>query len=133
MVRFYGRVTPAGACLILKPVDDLAATIVGAMEESRRIADFKVYPMLDGDFLVFFASSLLVYVGREEFATMRERIVADLDNLKFPSEVITAAAAPLRPDDVLVGLYARGKLQRDAWRETGYIIVSPEVTTPSQS
>jgi hypothetical protein len=115
----------AGTCLMLQPVEDLDGTIVGAMKEARRIADFKVYPMKEGDYLVFFASPLLVYVGKDEFDAQRQEVVKRLDELKFPGEVITPGATPLGEADVLIGLYARGKLQFDAWGEGGYKIVEP--------
>jgi len=118
---------PAGTCLMLKPVDDIDATIKGAMIESRRIADFKVYPMRDGDYLVFFASALLVYVGKDEFLNMKDQIVDRVDDLKFDGEAIASPVTPMEVDDIFVGLYARGKLQCDAWGVGNYVIVKPSI------
>ncbi|QVQ26163.1 hypothetical protein [Achromobacter deleyi] len=115
----------AGTCLMLQPVEDLDETIAGAMKEARRIADFKVYPMKEGDYLVFFASPLLVYVGKDEFEEQKQEVVKRLEELKFPGEVIKPDAIPLGEADVLIGLYARGKLQFDAWSGGGYKIVHP--------
>jgi hypothetical protein len=47
------RSFPAGTCLMLKPMNDLDKLINGAMNEARRLADFKVYRMHDSDYLVF--------------------------------------------------------------------------------
>jgi len=116
---------PAGTCLMLKPMNDLDKVINGAMNEARRLADFKVYRMHDSDYLVFFAKALLVYVGESEFEQLRDEILTRLDDLKFSGEELKAAGALNAPDDMLVGLYARGKLQGDAWGARNYRIIRP--------
>lgn len=117
---------PNDVCLMLKPVENIETVISGCMVEARRIADFKVYQMSDGDFLVFFASALIVYVGNEEFASRKEEISQRKGELMFSSEsFISPAESPRKQIELLVGLYARGKLQRDAWAESSYQIVRP--------
>jgi len=113
-----------GSCLMLKDKSNIENIIQGAMKEARKILDFKVYPMNDGDFLVFFASPLLVYVGKEEFWDQRDEIERRKVDLKFKSEELIALGDRV-PDDMLVGLYARGKLQNDAWSNFKYKIINP--------
>lgn len=84
-----------------------------AMQEARRLANFEVTPLKEGGFLVRFHAALAVFVGQEEFAAVREEIVARLDELKFPEEILHGRDG-YPQDHLLVGLYARGKLQRDA-------------------
>ena len=115
---------PSGTCLILKPVANLEETIKGAMVEARRIPDFKVYEMEEHDYLVSFATPLMVYVGKEEFESRRKEIQRRFRELHFPSESLRSLESEQDSSHVLVGLYARGKLQRDAWQST-YRITNP--------
>jgi len=115
-----------GSCLILKPVENINEVIDGAMREARRIADFKVYGMRDGDFLVFFAGALLVYVGKDEFKQRKADILLRKNELMFPSEnILNPNSGERSEEELLVGLYARGKLQRDAWHDLKYEIIKP--------
>lgn len=113
----------AGSCLMLKPDMDIDATVRGAMREARSIADFKVYPMKEGDYLVFFASALLVHVGADEFRQLKVEIVERGRELLFPGE--SFLQGPERKEDFLVGIYARGKLQRDAWSTGEFLVTYP--------
>lgn len=114
------------ACLMLKEVPNLIQTIEGSLREARRLAEFKVYRMEEEDYLVFFASPLMVYVGKEEFAERQAEIRSRLDELRFPSENIIPSHQESDDINMLVGLYARGKLQRDAWLQPEYEIVKPD-------
>ncbi len=115
-------------CLMLKPVSNLSETIDGALREARRLAEFKVYKMGEGDYLVFFASPLLVYVGKEEFAAREAEVRRRLEDLNFPEEHVIPTSQQKDETNMLVGLYARGKLQRDAWQPSNYKLVSPKET-----
>lgn len=84
-----------------------------AMQEARRLANFEVIPLRESGFLVRFHAALAVFVGQEEFAAVREEVIARLDELKFPEEILHDRDGDDK-DHLLVGLYARGKLQRDA-------------------
>lgn len=117
---------PNDACLMLKPVPNLNEAIEGTLREARRFAEFKVYRMEEGDYLVFFASPLMVYVGKEEFDARREKIKSRLNDLRFQSESVIPVSQEGDEITLLVGLYARGKLQRDAWRLPKYEIVNLE-------
>jgi hypothetical protein len=115
-----------GTCLMLKPVPNLEEVIRGALEEARHLPDFKVYAMEGGDFLVFFATPLMVYVGKEEFAERESELQRRVDELRFPSEAfVTPNGMP--PKEMLVGLYARAKLQRDAREPQRYTVVTPRI------
>jgi hypothetical protein len=113
-------------CLMLKPVPNLQETIEGCLREARRIAEFKVYRMEEGDYLVFFASPLIVYVGKDEFMKRQTEIRRRLHDLSFPSETVISAFEETDDINLLVGLYARGKLQRDAWGSLNYTLVKPD-------
>ncbi len=114
-------------CLMLKLVPNLTEAIEGTIREARKFAEFKVYPMEEGDYLVFFASPLMVYVGKSEFATRQMEIRNRVVELNFPSESVIPASRENDDINLLVGLYARGKLQRDAWQAPQYRIVNPEL------
>lgn len=114
-----------GTCLMLKRGLDSSHVIEGAMKEARSIIDFEVHSMNDGDYLVFFANPLLVYVGKEEFLNRSEEIRSRLGELHFPSESILPASQGSNETKMLVGIYARGKLQHDAWNSGAYRIVRP--------
>ncbi len=47
---------PNDTCVMLKPVENLDDVVFGCMTEARRLPDFKVYAMKEGDYLVFFVS-----------------------------------------------------------------------------
>lgn len=113
------------SCLFLKPMPNIEDVIAGAMNEAKRLPDFEVFEMEDRDFLVSFASPLKVYVGKEEFETRKQEIQNRFRDLHFPSESLMPLSGKVKPDHVLVGLYARGKLQRDAWSSLEYQIVKP--------
>ena len=115
---------PNGTCLFLKPLPNIEVVIEGAMKEARRLTDFEVFEMEDHDFLVSFASPLKVYVGKSEFEQRRLEVKKRIAELHFPSETLTPLGEKTKPLHALIGLYARGKLQRDAWQST-YKIVRP--------
>jgi hypothetical protein len=116
---------PNGTCLVLKDAPDLDLVINGAMKEARRLPDFEVFEMEDRDYLVSFANPLMVYVGKEEFEECKEEIQIRFKDLHFPSESLMPLGGKVKPEHVLIGLYARGKLQRDAWSAPSYKIVQP--------
>ncbi len=78
------------------------------------------------DRLLFFASALIVYVGKDEFASISGEIERRKNELIFPGEAIQSpAASPRVETEKLVGLYARGKLQHDAWSSKSYVVIRP--------
>ena len=115
-----------GTCLVLKDVPDIDVVISGAMKEARRLPDFEVFEMEDRDYLVSFANPLMVYVGKEEFEEREDEIRSRLKDLHFPSENLMSFDGKGNPRNLLVGLYARGKLQKDAWSIPSYQIIRPK-------
>jgi len=85
-----------------------------AMQEAKFLTDFQVDPLKEGGFLVTFHDSIAVFVGQNEFDVMRSEIFARLSELKFPDEELVSKKS-MNQDHLLIGLYARGKLQRDAY------------------
>jgi uncharacterized caspase-like protein len=117
---------PEGTCLMLKRGAEPDHVIAGALKEARRITDFEVHQMKDGDFLVFFANPLLVYVGKDEYRERADEIRKRVSDLKFSSEEMVEFSGSSDETKRLIGLYARGKLQRDAWQQSlSYRMVKP--------
>lgn len=85
-----------------------------AMERAKFMTDFNVVPMKDGGFFVSFHEAIAVFVGEKEFADRKAEIAARIDDLKFPEEVFFGKENDSN-DHLLIGLYARGKLQKDAY------------------
>jgi hypothetical protein len=85
-----------------------------ALDEARFIVDFRVVPLKEGGYMVAFHDAVSVFVGQAEFVQMKDEIKSRLDELRFPGETFFAPSDE-SPEHMLVGLYARGKLQRDAY------------------
>lgn len=117
-----------GTCLMLKDAPNLDELIDLAIQKAKTIRDFRVHHMKDGDYLVFFASPLLVYVGKEEFEDSKAEIMRRIAELKFPDEeMLYGGGGDDRPAvrrDFLVGLYARGKLHGDMYGPKKFDVVN---------
>ncbi|MCH7307454.1 hypothetical protein MMO38_04735 [Acinetobacter sp. NIPH 1852] len=85
-----------------------------AMLEARFLTSFKVNLLKEGGFLVTFHDAIAVFVGEGEFYTSRAEIIDRIDELKFLDEEILYNTESTY-NDLLIGLYARGKLQKDAY------------------
>jgi hypothetical protein len=84
-----------------------------AMEEARFLIDFQVDTLKEGGFLITFHDAIAVFVSHEEFQTTQEEISQRISELRFPQEEFISNKESLN-SHFLIGLYARGKLQRDA-------------------
>lgn len=103
-----------GTLLFLTKGEDDVGDAKKALNDARFIIDFRVVPLKEGGYMVAFHEAVAVFVGQEEFARRKEEIVARQHDLRFPGEVfIPPSSEP--PQHILIGLYARGKLQRDAY------------------
>lgn len=100
-----------GTLLFIKSSDDPAADATQAMVEARYLTDFKVVRLKEGGHLVAFHDAVAVYVGDDEFASVKEEVQSRREELMFPGEAFLGKS---QGEDILIGLYARGKLQRDA-------------------
>lgn len=105
--------------LALNQGDDDIEDAKKAMNEARFIIDFKTVQLKEGGYMVAFHKAVSVFVGQAEFEQMKDEIAARLSELKFTGEVFIA---PLNepPEHMLIGLYARGKLQYDAYHFNFY-------------
>ena len=83
-----------------------------AMQEAKFLTNFKVVKMKDGDYLVQFHSIIAVFVGEDEVKLMKNEIKKRIRDLKFPGEVFMQEK-PKEANDLMIGLYGRGKLQYD--------------------
>lgn len=103
-----------GTLLSLTKGDDDIEDAKKALNEARFIIDFRVVPLKEGGYMVAFHDAVSVFVGQEEFEKMKDEIAARQSDLRFPGEkfFVSPGDPPLH---ILVGLYARGKLQRDAY------------------
>ena len=95
-----------------------------ALNEARFITDFRVVSLKEGGYMVDFHSAVAVFVGQQEFDEMRSEIVSRLDELHFPGERMFPPPNT-DPNDILIGLYGRGKLQGDAYNFSFYKRLHP--------
>ena len=103
-----------GTVLFLKSSDDNEADAVKGLEEAKFLTDFQVQEMQDGNYLVVFHSAVVVFISKEEFLARRVEIAERINELKFPSEeMLHPTSSPT--ENLLIGMYARGKLQKDAF------------------
>ena len=84
------------------------------LEEAKLFFDFYVTKMKDSAYLVTFHDVVAVFVGVDEFNLRKHEILKRLDELKFPGEVFFQDNKSEPEENILIGLYARGKLQYDA-------------------
>ena len=103
-----------GTLLFIRKNEDDEASARRALEEAKYLTDFRVKTLPQGDFLVALHQAVAVYVGRQEFERLRNEIKSKTSELKFPSEVLMTPEG-WAEDDFLVGLYGRGKMQRDIY------------------
>lgn len=103
-----------GTLLSLVKGDDDVEDAKKALNEARFIIDFRVIPLKEGGYMVAFHNAVSVFVGQAEFEQMKDEIAVRQSELRFPGEVLIAPPNE-SPVHMLVGLYARGKLQRDAY------------------
>jgi len=101
-----------GTALLLKPELDRPEVIAGAMREVRMKPDFNVMPMRDGNFLVWIASPVCVFISSSEATELMALLKADPTVALFPGE--SFLAAPKNPDHYLIGLAARAKAHADS-------------------
>jgi hypothetical protein len=98
---------------VIKEDDDIASAKI-ALSEAKFFTDFKVLKLETGDYLVALHNALAVFVGNDEFIKRKKEIVDRLNELKFPSEELIRSPDS-SDDDFLIGVYGRGKLQKDIY------------------
>ena len=103
-----------GTLLFVNKGDNDIENARKALNEARHLADFRVLPLNEGDYLVALHKAVAVYVSQKEFEQIRPDILARLEELKFPSEELIMPEGDSE-NDFLIGLYGRGKLQRDIY------------------
>ena len=103
-----------GTLLFINKSENDDASAQHALEEAKFLTDFRLKALPEGNFLVALHKAVAVFVGRKEFEQRREEISRRVADLKFPSEVLISPEG-WTEDDFLIGLYGRGKLQRDIY------------------
>lgn len=89
-----------------------------AMNEARFLIDFHVVEMKDGGYLVKFHEAVGVFVSEDEYNMMKHEIKIKTNDLKFPGECFFTENNTEK--NLLIGLYARGKLQYDVYHFSFY-------------
>lgn len=95
------------------------------MKHSSFMIDFKVVELKLGGFFVEFKDPVTVFVGQQEFESQKEIIQLRIKDLMFPEEIFFGGNDETKQRDLLVGLYARGKLQYDAHNFCFYKRIDP--------
>ncbi|MGV8838337.1 hypothetical protein [Cellvibrio sp.] len=108
-----------GTLLFINKGEDDVANAKQALEEAKFLTDFRVKQLNEGGYLVALHKAVAVFVGQKEFETRKPEIIARFDELKFPSEELIADPSTSN-DELLVGVYGRGKLQRDVYSFSFY-------------
>lgn len=108
-----------GTLLFINKGEDDIANAKKAMGDAKFLTDFRVKELNEGGYLVSLHKAVAVFVGQQEFETRKPEIIARLGELKFPSEDLMANPSTSN-DELLVGIYGRGKLQRDVYNFNFY-------------
>lgn len=103
-----------GTLLFITAGEDDEADARRALDEARFLTDFRSVELKEGGYMVAFHDAVAVFVGAEEFKERRSEVEARQAELRFPEEHFFVPGDS-GPDSILVGLYARGKLQRDCY------------------
>ncbi|MDP9902948.1 hypothetical protein [Variovorax ginsengisoli] len=103
-----------GTLLDLTPGEDDEVDARRALNEARFLTDFRTVELKEGGYMVAFHRAVSVFVGADGFAAQRGEVTARLADLCFPGEHFFEPK-DAGADSWLVGLYARGKLQRDCY------------------
>lgn len=103
-----------GTLLALTPGEDDEADARRALDEARFLTDFRTVELKEGGYMVAFHKAVSVFVGADEFVAKRGEVAARAADLCFPGERFFEPGGA-GADSLLVGLYARGKLQRDCY------------------
>lgn len=98
-----------GTALFLKPQMDKDEIIAGAMDELKMKRDFEVSPMKDGNFTVWLAPSVCVFISAQEakdiLLVIRAREAERLASKQQENPM---------PEDAIIGLAGREKAHKDA-------------------
>jgi len=116
-----------GTALLFKAAMDHEEAIVGAMTELRFRPDFNVMPMKDGNYLVWLASAVCVFVSSEEAALAIESLRHDHTSALFSGEAFVGSST--NPDHHLIGLAGRAKGHRDSFEQRLILRYVPDAET----
>lgn len=104
-----------GTLLFFKDFTDYDEKVSKTMQAAQMMTDFSVDIMSGGDYVVHFRGPIDVYVGKEEFETLQATIEQRRSELMFPGEAFISPPEGMEKTRLLVGLYARAKMYRDAY------------------
>ena len=103
-----------GTLLFINSSDDNEASARTAVNEARFVTDFRTVSLKEEGYMVKFHPAVAVFVGNDEFEQWRKEIQDRIADLRFPGEQFFVPDG-VSSDETLVGMYARGKLQRDCY------------------
>ena len=103
-----------GSLLVISGEVDVESNARRALDEARFLTDFRTVSLKEGGYMVQMHKAVAVFIGDEEFARQEKEIEARIKELSFPGEVFFSPEATTGREN-LIGLYGRGKLQRDCY------------------
>ena len=112
-----------GTVLFLTDYSNVVPVVAKCMEDLKFIPDFSVQEMAHNDFLVDIAGFAYVYVGDDEFENVRAEVFERRQELQFSGESFLGEK---NQKHLLIGLYARGKMYKDAFGNGIHAIVEPK-------
>jgi hypothetical protein len=103
-----------GTVLLLKPELDRPEVVDGAMREARFKTDFRVMHMKDGNFLVWLASPLCVFVSAEDASSALASLEQDPSPTLYPGETFLGGS---NRRDYIIGLAGRARAHKDSLKQ----------------
>lgn len=117
-MRTYGvkgmTILGNGTLLGITGETEVEADARRVLNEARFLTDFRTVHLKEGGYMVSLHDAVAVFVSDDEFARHKHTIAARVSELLFPGERFFVPPGT-NEQDALIGLYARGKLQRDCY------------------
>jgi hypothetical protein len=103
-----------GTLLAISGEEHVESDARRALNEARFLTDFRTVTLREGDYMVSLHEAVAVFVGDEEYARQEQSIADRVSELLFPGERFFVPPGSTQRD-TFIGLYGRGKLQRDCY------------------
>ena len=102
-----------GTFLFISNSDDDERNARKLSSEFKNLYNFEIIPVDVDGYLVKFHDAVAVFVGEDEFRRVEDEVNSRIDDLCFNGERIEMPVG-VPEKYAIIGLYARGKLWRDA-------------------
>ncbi|WP_322881443.1 hypothetical protein [Pandoraea sputorum] len=103
-----------GTLLAISGEEQVEADARRALNEAKFLTDFRTVTLKEGGYMVSLHEAVAVFVGDEEYTQQEQSIATRASELLFPGEHFFVPPGATHKD-TLIGLYGRGKLQRDCY------------------